>query len=288
MQHGEQEFDTWLTLAVKQAIDNNSVADSPPKFSWRVKPSSLGDECVARQWYAFKWVKHIQKPGQIVRLLERGNSEEKRLITSMRRDGWLIDDEDTERGDKFNRQYKIEAINGHLKGFIDAKAAHPVYTNNEKILLELKTYNTKRFCLLVAKGVKETDISYYTQVCIYMRELNLPWCLFAAINKNDDDLYFEVVNRDDETAQKAMTTAATIVATKARPARFSETRSHHVCKYCDYVGICHFNEPVAINCRSCLHCDAIENGEFYCSNWKTKIPNEDAILVACSSHNPVK
>lgn len=315
-----------LADTLKTAIDNNSAADNPPKFSWRVSPSSLGDECVARQWFKFRWAASVEKPGRINRLFNRGNGREDYFTALLRREGWEIRDyqqrlcyrkEDNKyfawdwetdfsnsgyedvscdpwhiaeafRRDKWLlRQWKVIDFNKHLSGYFDGKGRHPVYTQNQWIMVEYKTYNTKRFSTVYAHGVKKSDYKYYVQVCLGLKKLDLPWCLFLAENKNDDDIYPEVIMRDDATADRFLTTAHTIITSKARPARFAQSPTHFECKTCDYRGPCHLGEPVARNCRSCRNCTAADGGKFFCDKWQAIIPDENAILAACPNHEPI-
>lgn len=315
-----------LAETLKTLVDNNSEADNPPKFSWRVKPSSLGDECVARQWFAWRWVYRKQVPGRIARLFKRGHNREANFTAMLRRAGWEIRDyekrlvmrsgdgryfaqdweeaiapgyEDVHQDpwhiaechqqDKWLlRQWGMKDFNGHMTGYFDGKGRHPELTQNQWGIVEYKTYNTKRFSVLQNKGgVKPNDYGYYVQVCLYMKYHDLPFTLFFAENKNDDDIYFEVFPRDDAVADDKLKTAHTIITSPVRPARYAENGAHHVCKVCDYVGVCHHGQPVAINCRSCTHCEATDNGKFKCNKWGAVIPGEKEMLAACPSHNPV-
>jgi hypothetical protein len=316
-----------LADQIKTAIDNNSAADGPPKFSWRVAPSSLGDECVARLWLKFRWTAKAQKPGRINRIFKRGNGREDYFTALLRRDGWEVRDyaqrlvmrsgdgkyfaqdweddiapgyEDVHQDpwhiaecrqqDKWLlKQWRLVRFNGHMSGYSDGRARHPIYTNGEWIGVEYKTYNTKRFTTLVngKGGVKTSDYEYYVQVVTYLKEFDLPWCLFLAENKNDDDIYPEIILRDDATAEQRLTTAHTVITSPTMPARFAQSPAHHVCKYCDWVGVCHNGVPVEINCRSCRNCEATEGGKFKCNKWQAVIPDEEAILAACPHHTPV-
>lgn len=315
-----------LADTIRTAIDNNSATDNPPKFSWRVSPNSLGDECVARNWFKFRWVVKAQKPGRINRIFKRGNGREDYFTALLRRAGWEVRDyaerlvmrsgdgvyktldwedeitpgyEDVHQDpwhitqahqqDKWLlKQWKLAKFDGHMTGYSDGRARHPELTDNQWIGVEYKTYNTRRFSSLYNKrSVKVTDFGYYIQKVIYLKEFDLPYGLFLAENKNDDDIYCEVILRDDAIVEHYMKTAHTIVTSKARPARYAESETHHECKQCDFAGVCHRGEPVEINCRSCQHCSATDKGKFHCSKWNAIIPGETEILAACPHHLPI-
>lgn len=314
-----------LADKVKTAIDNNSAADGPPKFSWRVSPSSLGDECVARLWLKFRWTARAQKPGRINRLFNRGGGREDYFTALLRRDGWEVRDyaqrlvwkQDTntylavdweapipanfqdvhqepfhisecKRRDKWMlKQWRMVQFNGHVSGYSDGRARHPVYTDGQWIGVEYKTYNTKRFVETASKGVKAVDYEYYVQVVTYLKEFDLPWCLFLAENKNDDDIYPEVILRDDATAEHRMKIAHTVITSPTMPAKFAQSPAHHVCKFCDWVDVCHNGKAPEINCRSCRFAEATEGGKFKCNKWQAVIPGEKEIMAACPQYTPV-
>lgn len=259
------------------------------KHSWRVKPSSLGKECVAAGWYAFRWAKRVNKPGKVARIFAKGHDTEPRLIDYLRRSGWLIADRDPSKIGTNFEQWNFKALDGHLSAYLDGIGSHPVITAGAEILIEAKSYNKRRFNLLVSKGnVKLTDYEYYVQVCLYMAGYNLPWTLLICECKDDGDIHVEVIMRDDETAQRALNVGHTIKSNRIRPARVAESAAYHVCKTCDFLGVCHLGEPVEKNCRSCLSCVAIDGGKFYCERWNAVIPNETAIMGACPHHDPIK
>lgn len=312
-------------------IDDNTVSDNPPKYSWRVGPSSLGDVCVARQWYKFRWARLEHKPGKILRLFQRGHGAEQRFTAMLRRAGWTIQDyskrlifasvqgggddqyyaldwnepipddvldvserpehiaEALKRDKWILQQWRVKQFGGHMSGYLDAKGSHPVYTQGRQVLVEYKTYNTKNFVHLCGKrSVKICNPKYYTQSCIYMRDHELPWSLFLAENKNDDDIYVEIIPRDDGEALDKMATAQTIITSKARPARIGQSPAFFECKTCAFAGPCHGHEPVDINCRSCVNCEPIDGGKFHCAQWGKTIPDEKAMRAACGQHSPIK
>lgn len=315
-----------IVETLKTAVDNNSAADNPPRYNWRVTPSSLGSECVAQQWYKFRWVVRKLKPGRIARLFNRGGNEEKNFSALLRRAGWEVRDYTRRLGyhpesdsyitygwdetpeplvedvsdnpqhiaqalkrDKWLlQQWRVKLFSGHMSGYGDAKGRHPEYTNNQWILLEYKTYNTKRFSHLTRNTLEVADPEYYIQVLIYLKELDLPWCLFCAVNKNDDDIEFKIVMRDDAKAEHYIKTAHTVIFSKARPARLAESPAYHGCKFCDFLEVCHLNAPVDINCRSCVNCTPIDGGKFKCDKWGAVIPGEKEMLAGCPSHTPVR
>lgn len=259
------------------------------KHSWRIKPSSLGKECIAENWYAYRWAKRVNKPGRIGRIFDKGHETEPRLMEYLRKSGWVIWDRDPNKApDDPYPQFGFKALGGHISAYLDGIGHHPELTAGINILIEAKSYNKRRFGVMVAKTMKAADPEYYVQVCLYMKEYNLPVALFICECKDDGDIHIEYVERDDDTAMRALEIATTIKTSRIRPARVAESPAYHKCKMCDFVGVCHLGEPVEKNCRSCLNCVPIDGGKFACQKWNATIPNQQAIMDACDYHEPIK
>lgn len=280
-------------LGVRERIEretrdniNQWFSDNRPnRYSTRISPSGLGDECVAELWYKWRWaVEPKPADGRMARYNSRGDKNEADVIAWLRGTGWTVRDIDPETG----RQYAVSDLNGHLYGELDGIASHPTLTNGIEILLEFKYVNYKRFAGLTTKALIEADIKYYSQVCTYMYYRDLPACMFIPASRNDEDFKPIIIPRDDTQVALLLDKAKTIMHSKTRPARIAESPAFFKCKFCDMAGVCHHNQPVAINCRSCLHCVPAENGKFACERWGAVIPNKEAVLKACPQHNPVK
>lgn len=273
-----------LSAEIKEAINKFYEDNQETRHSNRVSPSNLGEECAAKLWYDRRWVSPPEKhDGRMVRLFQRGHDEEAKIVKMLRNAGWTVREIDPATG----KQYSILDFNGHLKGKLDGIGSHPEFTNGVDILLEFKSYNTKRFSVITHKPLKTEDPKYYGQIVLYMMYYNLPACLFFPVNKNDDDIHPLVFTRDDKFAKELLNKADTIINSRVRPARIAESPAYWKCKSCRHIDVCHRNKPVLINCRSCENCYPTENGKFYCSRWDNVIPDE-AIPQGCNYHKPVQ
>jgi len=272
---------------IKAQID--TVTEQPAKYSWRIKPSNLGSECVAALWYAYRWVKRNPIDGRIGRIFGSGSAFEAPTMDWLRKAGWEILDKDPSKiGTKFE-QWNFKALDGHISAYLDAVGRHPDYCNGAWGNVEAKSYNKRRFGALVNKqSVKITEYEYYVQACIYMQAFNLPFTLLIAVCKDDSDIYVEIIPRDDDTANRAMRLAETVKTSRVRPAKIAESPAFHVCKRCDFVGICHLGEQPDRNCRSCIHVTPTDNGKFGCSYWQLAIPGEKEIMQACPQYEAIK
>jgi hypothetical protein len=272
---------------IKAQIDE--AGELPARFSWRIKPSSLGGECVARIWYAWRWASKRTTPGRLARTFDRGNEAEARMCAYIRKAGWVIMDEDPERLHLKKKQYKAKALNKHLASFIDGLCYHEEHTAFMFWLLELKTMSRGRFNQLIAKrSVQQKENQYYTQLQIYMHLMQKPYCLFVAECTEDQEIYTEVIPYNAEVALRALELGTIVMTSNIRPARVAETPAFGVCKSCEHLPVCHLGARAEKNCRSCLHIEAIDGGQFKCNKWNATIPGEAEMLQGCPEHEGIK
>jgi len=161
--------------------------------------------------------------------------------------GFEIFDKDEE-----GKQFKVTDFEGHLSGSMDGVGKAPKkFGHNKPFLLEYKTYNDKRFNKLKAEGVKKSDPKYYVQCVGYMGYNDLDGCLFCAVNKNDDELYFEWVPFDKFAFRRVVESAEDILGAEEPPERISNNPSWWQCKFCNFYDICHKGASSIKSCRSC-------------------------------------
>lgn len=269
------------TKLLAEKIQNAITAsgERPGKYSWRVKPSNLGKECVAQLWYAFRWVRKAPIPAKVANVFEAGNDTEPRLMAKLRRSGWEVLEEDPAKADrKAFRQWGFKALDGHISAYLDGIGRHEEFTANVWVLIEAKSYNTRRFGQMVAKTVRISDFEYYVQVVIYLKAYDLPYCVFICENKDNGEEHIEIIMRNDDIADRHMAIGNTVKSSRARPSRIAESAAFHKCKFCDYAGVCHLGEAPDRNCRSCVNCVATDGGKFGCTAYNQLIPDEKHIL----------
>ncbi|AGC35754.1 Cas4-domain exonuclease [Rhizobium phage RHEph06] len=205
------------------------------------------------------------------------------------------------------KQWRISDVEGHFGGSLDGIADAPfdipvdVGTSIESLLqspslkfipagteflLEFKTHNTKSFCKLVAEGVKVAKPIHWAQMQIYMHKKGLRYAVYVAVNKNDDDLWIEVVEYDPAEGPKLLERAARVIHARTLPPRVGKHPSWHECKFCDYAKQCHYSAPLEKNCRNCKHAVPVEDGQWRCGQWNAIIPSAN-ILEGCDSYSVI-
>lgn len=232
-------------------------------FRRHLGASIIGHECARYLWFNFHWVKAEKVEGRMRRLWNRGHLEEPRMIAWLRLIGFTVHEYDHEADGE--TQYRIEGAKGHFGGSLDSIAFAPERygIGNIPLLPEYKTHNDKWFKDVKKHGVIKAQPKHYKQMCSYGRAYGIRYGLYCAVNKNDDELYYEVVELDWGQADDLFRKAEYIIFSDFVP-RISEHPTFFKCKMCSMVGVCHLDEPADVNCRSCVHAKPVEDKRWWC------------------------
>lgn len=244
-------------LAVEEAV----AAAATTRQSRRVSPSAIG-KCQRHLWYRFRWAHEPEgfEP-RMLRLFETGHLEEARMIAWLQGAGVTVEAVDPETGE----QWAVEALGGHLFGYLDGIATGIVEAPKTAHLLECKTHNAKSFAQLQRVGVAIAKPEHVAQMQVYMHLKGLTRAFYLAKNKDTDELYAERVEYDPTDAGRLMLKAEQIVRTSTPPPKLTESADHFGCRFCPSRVVCHENgfenAMVPRNCRTCLHSTACEDGD---------------------------
>lgn len=239
--------------------------------------SELGATCERSLWLFFRWAVVKKFEGRILRLFGRGNEAEKRIVSELRGIGFVI----TNTGDN---QVKID-FGSHIGGSLDGiiKSGVPGALNVEHIL-EIKTHNKKSFDDLYKNGVEKSKPSHYVQMQVYMHGTKIERAFYFAECKDDDRIYTERVKYDKDFAEKYISNGKVIALSDKMPPPISTNPTWFECKMCAAHDFCHVSKKTKeVNCRTCAHSTAKEDGTFFCERWKDVIP-ESTQRVGCDSH----
>lgn len=261
-----------------QYLEEYSLETYPSEHRAHLGASVIGDECSRKLWYGFRWVKLIQFEGRMRRLFNRGHREEAQLESFLLWAGVKIRSTNPET----DKQYVFSKIEGHYGGSTDGLGLIG-WIDDFPIIVEFKTHNTKWFTHLKNNKVRLSQPKHYAQMASYGKEFKTKHGLYVAVNKDDDDVYFEFVELDWNHALELENKAGDIIHSSFPPPRIAAQETHQKCKYCDFHGICWRNEPVEINCRSCKFAEPIDNAEWKCHKFEQTIP-KDFLKIGCESH----
>jgi hypothetical protein len=271
---------------IKKAIDGHVSDNQDDTLRTHLGISLIGRKCARELFYIWRHAHRVKHIGRIVRLFERGDETEPRMIRWLETAGFKIQAVDPETGE----QFLVSTHGGFYGGHSDGKIVEwPEWFTGEPIdgpgLFECKTHNTKSFANLVNKGLISAKPEHYVQMQEYMHFMGLKWGLYSAINKNDDDLHFEVVAFKPELGEYYTEKALKIVTATKLPPGISKDPAWWECKFCDFSAQCHQGAEVHKSCRSCLNVEpriVDGRGEWFCHHYGTTIP-EGFVRKGCES-----
>lgn len=253
-----------------------SLEKHPAEHRHHLGISVIGDDCWRKLWYSFRWVKLEQHEGRMRRLFSRGHKEEKYFKDFLYWAGFKFRDVDTTT----NKPYRLSLLNGHYGGEPD-DISLIAWLDDLPVLCEYKTHNNKSFTELKEKKVRLAKPQHFSQMCGYGKDLELKYALYFALNKDNDDWYFEFVELDWNKAIELEKKASDIIYAKEPPARINENPAYWKCKFCTaFKDICHNGAPIEKNCRSCVFASPGEKAQWNCEKYGT-IP-KDFLKIGCS------
>lgn len=275
-----------LAAIISQEVEADSLDELDEGPRWHLGASEIGQECERRAWYNFRWVKKEKFSGRMLRLFRRGHYEEPKFIDRLRRIGFEVYE-----FDEAGKQFKIGGHKGHYGGSLDTIAVAPArYGLPGPLLVEYKTHNDKSYSKLCgpavsrwpvlernkakAEGMRKSKPQHYSQMCSYGQAYGLPYGLYCAINKETDELYFEIVNLDFSHGVNLYEKAGRIIFSQTPPPKIAQSAAFFTCKMCHHSPICHHAAAPEVNCRSCEHAYPVEDGEWYCRVFDGNIQRE--------------
>lgn len=253
-------------------------------FRSHLGASQIGRKCKREVWLMWRWAFKKQFKPRMLRLVNRGHLEEARFLALLE----MIDVHI--HMPEGGGQDRISDHGGHYGSALDATLYGIPDAPGEWVLGEFKTHNTKSFCKLAVEGVKSAKPEHYDQMQSCMGRRGIHKCIYIAVNKNDDDLFCEMVEYDHTHEAAVRDTAADIITRRTAPPRISDDPSNFDCTYCDAQHRCHFpheSEPFK-HCRTCKHSVAdIPSGTWGCELHNIELSKEMQ-LAGCPDWDPIR
>lgn len=277
-----------LRHLMPQAEDAYRETDSP--FRSHLGASLIGRKCDRELWYSWRWTHRKSFPGRILRLFNRGHLEEPRFMAALLAIGCTI-----WQFDQNGNQFRVSAVDGHFGGSLDGVVIGiPDLPAGTPVLAEFKTHNDSSFSNLQAAGVHKAKLEHYVQMQIYMWYYKLQYAIYLAVNKNNDEIYAEIIPFDQACATRYLQRANTLIKAVDIPAKLPHSSAGwYECRFCDAKGLCHGKDTPERNCRTCRWSRAGGGGDgaWYCWHPETQAAyGEDALLskedqlAGCSSY----
>lgn len=245
--------------------------------------SGVGHECARKIWYGFRWTTRQKHGGRLLRLFNRGHLEEARFIAML-----LCIGADVYQQDENGKQFRISDAGGHFGGSGDGVVVNiPDLDPWTPALAEFKTSADKPFIKVQKEGVRKAKFEHYVQMQVYMRKMGLAVALYMAVNKNNDELYAEIVPFNAAIADEFINRGVGLVWMDGLPTRISESPGWFECRWCDHRGVCHLKHEPDRNCRTCAYSQPLEDGAWYCMNTidQPQLLSKEEQLEGCGSYS---
>jgi len=237
--------------------------------------SAIGDKCMRKLWYGFRWVAPDSASRRMNRIWDRGHIEEGRIITDLARVGCTVIDQ----------EFEVVGITGHARGHGDGKVCDvPTVMEGKELLFEAKTMKHSSFVSYIKKGLQQYSPAYWQQIHSYMGHEKLPACLYVVVNKDTEERDYKIIEFDEAQFQEGERIAFSIITADVPPPRMANaSKNFFECKWCAFSKVCHSEAPVAENCRTCKCWDIEENGKFTCSQYDIDL-DKDQQLKGCGMY----
>lgn len=280
-----------MTASLVARVEDYTRELYPAEHRKHLGYSLAGHECTRYLWNTFRWLLLEEHEGRQRRLFQRGHREEQQFIDLLRGAGWQVWDINPQTG----TQYRVAHMSGHIGGSLDAIVQPPGL--NMAFVGEFKTHSDKSFTTLAGPkltytqmrngvrrsggaGVLTAKPEHFVQMSSYGAVYELDYGLYCAVNKDTDELHFEIVKLDHGAGKYATARLESVIGLEVPPRKLSETPTHYKCKLCHFTGICHSGEAPEKNCRSCRYAVPVAGGEWHCIQYKDNIP-ETVIPDGC-------
>lgn len=234
--------------------------------------STIGSSCARKLQYSMYLVKPVARISKrIERLFNDGHSFEHKLCKLLEDAGLPVT----------GRQIRLRCENEMWFGHIDGT----ILFDGIEYLAEMKTHNDKNFKNVVKVGMRKGKPEHYDQMTLYMGYGGWTKGIYFAYNKNDSDIYFEIVEFDPVHFEKLKRKMVDVIASDVLLPRIgNNSPTWYECKFCNVSDVCFNKVEVYPSCRSCKHVD-LSNG----NKWSCMLHGADDIpfpsqLEGCDSY----
>jgi len=260
-----------LRELMPQADDAYSTKEDP--FRDHLGASLIGRDCARELWYNFHWSRKGIFQGRIIRLFNTGHLAEPKFVALLKMIGcevWQFTPE--------GKQFRIKGHKGHFGGSLDGVVRGIPEMPGIPLLTEFKTHGSSSFAKLIKEGVLKAKWEHVVQMQIYMGKYKLTHALYMAVNKNDDDIHAEIIQFDPGIYQRHLDRSSMIIEAPKPPPKINENIAWFGCRFCDYKGVCHRQEPPEVNCRTCSFSQIAEEGKWICTHPIASTSTDMAVL----------
>lgn len=274
---------------IKAALKALERAQGKRSHSARVGGSSVGDECLRKGWYSFRWASPIFIGANGLLAIADGHRGEIVIADLLKAvDSIELWTEDPENPGK---QISFTLVDGHFIGKLDGIILGLVQAPKTPHVWEAKVVNEKKLNALKKaiekygekNALEQWDEKYFAQGQMYMRGMNIERHYLTVASPGVREIISVRTEYQPKMAEKFEERAKRIAFEVRIPSRISTDPAFFKCKFCDHHDMCHGSRLPQINCRTCTHSTAIAGGKWHCAKFDVEL-DYDAQQAACKHH----
>lgn len=242
------------------------ATQKPSRTGYGINASEIGTECDRKLWYKLRWSTEPKQhdDGRVLRVFERGNIEEERIIQNLRDAGITVQDVDPETG----KQWAFEIADGWVRGRADGIAWGFPEAPKAKHVIEIKSMKAADWRAVKKHGLLAKKPDHWHQLHSGMYGLGISRGMYIGTNKDTEEILTERIKLDPDVAARQEARVLGIVKSYSTPPpRISEKPDSFLCRFCDFREICHSDAFAPRHCRSCLSFSFRTGPDGYCERF---------------------
>lgn len=212
---------------IGRILDGNDVEEPCRPY---LGMSQLGHECNRFLYYYMHnaFTNHFSV--QTMRIFERGDIEEARIIKELHSNPHV---------QVIGTQEEFTDFGNKLKGHCDGRIVGVPTAERTEHILEIKTMQEKYFTVFKKHGMKKAQVKYYIQGQMYMGYARLTRILWIVTNKNTEERRYERGYFHRPTFEKYRERAKKIINADQAPPRVRDDPNYYVCRMCEARDVCY-------------------------------------------------
>lgn len=266
-----------------EAIFAALAAEARPQFdAWGISASHLGRACDRELWLSLRWASPPEDlTGRKLRIFERGDIEERRILADLRRAGVVVDDLDPATG----RQWRFALASGWLRGKADGICRGLPEAPEERHVLEIKSLKAADWRAIQKHGLAKVKPEHWRQLHAGMEGLKISRGIYLGVNKDTEELLAEFLTLDPAEAAADEARVLRLVEADHAPLRAAEKPEAFVCRFCPHAATCHEGALPRRSCRTCLHFSFGRDGSGHCACFdQPRAPEAQKRGSECEAH----
>lgn len=218
--------------------------------------SSIGDSCLRKLWYGFRWASPIKFSADVLKRFHDGHRGEDLQAERLR----MVEGLELHTHDSDGKQFGFTDFGGHFAGHMDGAIAGLLQAPKTWHVWEHKQVDEKSQAQLDQLKIKnekaalsEWKPTYYAQAVLYMSYSGMSRHYLTVATPGGRRTIGVRTNEDPKAAIQLKQKALAVIKSKTCPEKLSESPAWFECKWCDKAELCHGLALPQVNCRTCVH-----------------------------------